>query len=223
MKSRPAKAKLEITVDIVVFTIEDKLLKVVLVKRDLPPYKNKFSLPGGFLWQTESTVGATERILKDKVNIGGIFMEQLYTFDHTNRDPRGHIISIAYFALAPIEELSQISSADNIQLKSVHSFKGLAFDHDAILTYATKRLRSKLGYSNVAYSLLPKLFTLRQLQEVYEVILGHPVDKRNFRKKILSLDIIEPTNQQLTGQRHRPARLHKFKKYSYSELEEPIF
>lgn len=221
MDKRPPKANPEITVDVAVFTIDDSDLKVVLVKRDQSPGKDKLSLPGGFLWQKETTAEAAERILKDKVSVNGLFMEQLYTFDNPKRDPRGHIISVAYFALAPIDKLKHLQPG--VEILSIKEVKDLAFDHDSIMTYATKRLRAKLGYSNVAYSLLPKLFTLSQLQEVYEVILGHPVDKRNFRKKILSLDIIEPTNQQLTGLRHRPARLHKFKKRSYSELEEPIF
>jgi 8-oxo-dGTP diphosphatase len=223
MDSRPPKAQPELTVDVVVFTIEDKSLKVVLLKRLQAPARGKLSLPGGFLWQKETTAKATQRTLKDKLGIGGIFVEQLYTFDNPNRDPRGHIITVAHFALAPIEKLKTIQTANNLEIIQVQDAKNLAFDHDAILAYATKRLRAKLGYSNVAYSLLPELFTLSQLQEVYEVILSHPIDKRNFRKKILSLDIIETTDQKITGQRHRPARLHKFKNHSYSELEEPIF
>ena len=221
MATRPGKARLEITIDVAIFTIEDGVLKIVLLRRDQPPYIGKLGLPGGFLWQNEDTVQAAQRILAGKVNLGRVFMEQLYTFDHPGRDPRGQIISVTYLVLAPIEKLKRL--AEGIEIKDVRLAKGLAFDHSEILSYAIRRLRSKLGYSNVAYSLLPELFTLSQLQEIYEVILGHGVDKRNFRKKILSLDIIEPTSQQLTGQRHRPARLHRFKKRSYSELAEPIF
>lgn len=219
--NRPPKALLEVTVDIVLFTLDDKSLKIVLVKRDQVPHKGRLSLPGGFLWQKESSQQTAARILKDKVNISGVFMEQLYTFDNPARDPRGQILSVTYFALAPIDNLSNL--APNVEIHDVKDAKNLAFDHDHILAYATKRLRAKLGYSNVAYSILPRLFTLSQLQEVYEVIVGHGIDKRNFRKKILSLDIIEQTNQEVRGQRHRPARLHKFKKHTYSELEEPIF
>jgi len=216
-------ADIQATTDVVVFTIEDKTLKVLLVQRDEEPFINHLSLPGGFLHKREKSSEAALRVLKDKAKVRNVFSEQLYTFDDPKRDPRGQIITVAYFALVPANKLLSVRLAKNTAIQSVKETKGLAFDHDEILNYAVKRMRTKLGYSNVAYSLLPKLFTLSQLQEVYEVILGHPVDKRNFRKKIMSLGIIEPTNQKLTGQKHRPALLYKFKKHSYTELEEPIF
>lgn len=221
MDELPAKAKPEVTVDIVVFTIEDGTLKVLLVRREREPAKGELSLPGGFIWENETSAQAALRILKDKANVQNIFIEQLYTFDDPKRDSRGHVITISHFALAPAEKLQNL--ADNALLQPVSEVKQLPFDHSAILAYSVKRLRNKLGYSNVAYSLLPELFTLSQLQEVYEVILGHPVDKRNFRKKIMSLEIIEPTEQKLSGRRNRPARLYKFKKHGYEELDEPMF
>lgn len=223
MSKRPPKARPEITVDVVVFTIEDGVLKVLLIRRDRQPAAGQLALPGGFLWQNETAGQATTRILKDKAGLQGVFFEQLYTFDDLNRDTRGHVISLAHYALSPAERLSNNRLNRNTVLQAVDSAEGLPFDHNAILAYAVKRLRTKLGYSNVAYSLLPTLFTLSQLQEVYEVILGHEVDKRNFRKKIMSLEIIEPTEQKLSGKRHRPAKLYKFKKHGYQELEEPIF
>jgi 8-oxo-dGTP diphosphatase len=223
MKSLPPKAKPEVTVDVVAFTVEDSQLKVLLVRRAREPFVGTFTLPGGFMWEGETSAQAALRNLRTKSGVdSNIFSEQLYTFDDPQRDKRGHIISVAYMALVPLEKISKHISLD-VKLAPVADVGQLPFDHSQILAYATKRLRTKLGYSNVAYSLLPKLFTLSQLQDVYEVILGHPIDKRNFRKKILSLGIIEPTEQKLTGRKHRPARLFKFAQRSYAELEEPIF
>jgi 8-oxo-dGTP diphosphatase len=221
MKNLPPKAMPQVTVDIVVFSVIDGLLQVLLVRRERSPAQGQPALPGGFLWEGETTAQAARRILKDKANVSNVFVEQLYTFDDPKRDSRGHIITVSHFALVPSEKLKMIAS--NSELLPVSSIRKLPFDHGKILAYAIRRLRTKLGYSNVAYSLLPELFTLSQLQEVYEVILGHPVDKRNFRKKILSLDIIEETEHKLTGRKHRPARLFRFKDQKYSELEEPMF
>lgn len=216
-------ADASVVVDIVVFTIEQGQLKVLLLHRSEEPAKNQLSLPGGFLWKNETTAQAARRILETKANVGQVFMEQLYTFDDPKRDKRGHIISVAHFALVPAAKLAPSKLSSGAELQVASEVRGLAFDHDQILAYAVKRLRTKLGYSNIAYSLLSKLLTLSQLQEVYEVILGHLVDKRNFRKKILSLGIIEPTDQYLRGRKYRPAQLFRFAKHGYAELEEPIF
>lgn len=224
MTTKPQRlADTQVTSDVVVFTIENGLLKVLVIRRNEQPYINSQSLPGGFIWQDETAAQAALRVLKDKTRVQNVFIEQLCTFDDSSRDPRGRIVSIAHFALVPAEKLRASKLVTNAKLLPISQATDLAFDHDDILSYAIKRLRTKLGYSNIAYSLLPKLFTLSQLQEIYEVILGHSVDKRNFRKKILSLGIIEPTSQQLTGRKHRPARLFRFIKHGYAELEEPIF
>lgn len=223
MANIPPKAQPELAVDIVVFTIENGLLKALLVRRSKAPAKGSYTLPGGYLWQGETTSQAAKRTLKDKAGVQNAYFEQLYTFDDPTRDSRGHVITVAHLALVPAERLSRSEATKDIRIQAVGEIKDLPFDHGKILAYALKRLRTKLGYSNVAYSLLPELFTLSQLQEVYEVILGHEIDKRNFRKKIQSLDLIEPTEQKLTGRKHRPARLFRFKTHSYSELEEPIF
>lgn len=223
MDARPPKARPEITVDIVIFTVEDGLLKVLLTRRQRQPFINQLALPGGFLWENETTLQAAKRILKEKVNVGQVFFEQLYTFDDPRRDSRGHVITVAHFALVPAAKLSKNRLAENASLETVAEAKSLPFDHGKILNHAASRLRNKLAYSNIAYSLLPELFTLSQLQEIYEVILGHEIDKRNFRKKIMSLDFVEATNQKQTGRKHRPARLYRFKDKNYTELGEPIF
>jgi 8-oxo-dGTP diphosphatase len=222
-KELPPLSPAQLTTDVVIFTVDEGDLKVLLIKRKNPPFSYDLALPGGFIWKGETSTQAALRILQSKTSVDNVFFEQLYTFDAPDRDPRGHVISIAYFALVPSDILRGAAVHENTTLMSVKNVKTLAFDHKQILNYAVKRLRSKLAYSNVAYSLLPRLFTLSQLQDIYEVILGHEIDKRNFRKKIASLDIIEATNQKQIGGRHRPALLYKFKKRGFTELEEPVF
>lgn len=211
-----------ITTDIVIFTIdEDDILKVLLIKRANEPFKDQWALPGGFLHENESPEEAAARVLKDKAGIDSVFMEQLYTFGGSGRDLRGNIVSIAYFALAPREKI-KIGQSDKIQTPTFRSIKKLpdiAFDHNRIITYALKRLQSKLEYTNAAYSLLPKYFTLHQLQKAYEIILNKKLDKRNFRKKFLQLGLIKPTKKIMKGERQRPAQLYTFKSRKSTELK----
>lgn len=216
-------AKTLTAVDLVVFTIENDLLKTVLIERTEEPFSGLLALPGGFLWEGETTAEATVRILKTKVGVTDVFFEQLYTFDSPGRDPRGRVIAVSYFALVPIEKIRTSKLKNSIVIKSVSAKEGLAFDHDKILTYALKRLRTKLIYTNIAYSLLPELFTLTELQAIYEVILGKKIDKRNFRKKILSLDVVTETKRMVGGKQYRPARLYKFKERTPMELVSPAF
>src|SRR6266550_149858 len=187
----PPIAAPQLTADVIIFTIENNQLKIALVKREIEPYKGKLSIPGGFVWQDETSLQTAKRILQSKVNASSLFLEQLYTFDALKRDPRGRVISIAYYAFVPPETFTDTLA----QLTPVSDLPKLAFDHDQIVNTALRRLRSKLLYSNIAYSVLPELFTLAQLQVVYEAVLGRELDKRNFRKKILSLDIIKQTDQ----------------------------
>jgi len=219
---RPPKARPELTVDIVVFTVKGDKLVVLLTKRTEEPFAEKFALPGGYVWQGETTKQAVERILDTKVGDADVFFEQLYTFDNPDRDPRGPVVSVAYFALMP-ETILREDMRPNVVVEPVDSLRDLAFDHREILIKATQRLRNKLLYSNVAYSLLPDFFTLTQLQEVYEAIIGSSFDKRNFRKKILSLDLLRTTDKKTVRSSHRPASLYAFKKHRYAELDDPAF
>jgi ADP-ribose pyrophosphatase YjhB (NUDIX family) len=209
-----------VTTDIVIFTIEDGALKVLLIKRAAAPFQGKRALPGGFLLKGETTAQAAARILVDKTGVHQPYIAQLATFDERGRDPRGHIMSVAYYALAPRTKLrlGTGASAQHPALEDVRQAKGLAFDHDRILKAAVDRVRSKLTYTNLAYSLLPAEFTFQELQQTYETILGRPLDKRNFRKKYLSLDLIEATHGVRKGGRHRPARLYRFKSARLTEL-----
>jgi 8-oxo-dGTP diphosphatase len=137
-------------------------------------------------------------------------LEQLYTFGEPNRDPRTRVITVSYIALIDSEKISLKASTDAISADwfDIDSLPKLGFDHDVIINYAKERLRSKLSYSNIAFSLLPKYFTLTQAQKVYEIILGHALDKRNFRKELETLGLVKETEKMLDGVAHRPAKLY---------------
>lgn len=210
-----------VTVDVVIFTVENTDLKVLLIKRDNEPFKGKLALPGGFIRENETAQDTVKRILKEKCGVENVYVEQLYTFDDPKRDPRGSVVSIAYYALVPRKELQINTSAStqDPELDKVIDLPKLAFDHNDVAEYAVKRLRAKLEYTNLAFSLLPENFTMSQLQSTYEVILGRELDKRNFQKKFRSLDIIEPAGGRVEGNPNRPAQLFKFVKRSPVELE----
>jgi len=213
----PAKttlyAPLSLTVDIVVFTVEDAELKVLLIERADSPYKGMWALPGSFLRKGETTEQAALRTLKEKAGITDTYVEQLYTFDDPRRDPRGRVISTSYVALVNRDHVKIRESTTTQQptLHAIRSLPKLAFDHKKIISYAHERLRYKLEYTNIVYALLPRQFPFIALQEVYEVILGKHMDKRNFRKKFSSLALIRSTHARLTGAKQRPAKLYEFK------------
>jgi 8-oxo-dGTP diphosphatase len=200
-----------VTVDIVAFTIEDGALKVLLIERSHEPFKGKDALPGGFLLSGETTHEAAKRVLRDKVGLEGLFMEQLYTFDALDRDPRGSVLSVSYFALAPHKDMRLQASAhtQNPKFAPVNGLKGLAFDHAEIIRYARERLKGRLEYTNIAFSLLPEKFTFAELQSVYETIFGKGFDRRNFRKKIMRLGLVKATKEKVKNGRQRPALLYR--------------
>ncbi len=203
--------KPSVTVDIVLLTIIDERLKILLVKRRIEPFKDNWALPGGFVGIDEDLKDAAKRELEEETGVSEHYLEQLYTFGEPGRDPRGRIITVAYFALINSEELKLKADTDVIEAKwfPTENLPKLAFDHDKILGYALERLRYKLEYTTIAFQLLPKKFTLTELQEVYEIIFNKKLDKRNFRKKILSLGLLKATNEKRSSG-HRPARLYSF-------------
>lgn len=201
-----------VTVDVLLFTVLEDKLKLILVKRDLPPFKGSWALPGGFVRIFESLEEAAKRELKEESNVDNVYLEQLFTFGDINRDPRMRVITVTYLALADSTKWDLKSSGDvtESQLFNVSDLPKLAFDHARIIDYGLKRLRSKLGYTNIVMGLLPEHFTLTQLQKVYEIILGTKLDKRNFRKKILSTNLLASTGKQSSGVAHRPAAMYRF-------------
>jgi len=212
-KTKETFAYPAVAVDALVFTIQGDQLQVALIQRGIEPFKGCWALPGGFVRPGEALEEAVKRELQEEVGADGVYLEQLYTFGDPERDPRGRVISVAYFALVAADNLRDLkASTDAVDARwfPLHDLPTLAFDHRRILDLAVNRLRAKLEYSTIAYALLPHAFSLTQLQKVYEIILDRPLDKRNFRKKILSMDILEQTDRR-SGGAHRPASLYIFK------------
>ena len=208
-----------VTVDIVIFALRDDDLQVLLIKRKYAPFENTWAIPGGFVRAQESIEDAAARELFEETSVRGVHIEQLYTFGKLDRDPRGRMITVAYFALVPKPLAVQAGSdTTDAQWKSVYDLPEMAFDHDEIVSYALKRLRYKLEYSAVGFQLLPPNFTLSELQHAYEIVLGVSLDKRNFRRRILQADVIEETGELHVGD-GRPAKLYRFKPHAVSEVK----
>jgi 8-oxo-dGTP diphosphatase len=206
-----------VTVDLVMFTVMEGALKVLMIRRGQQPFSGCWALPGGFVRMDETLEEAAARELAEETGVDseGVYLEQLYTFGDPGRDPRTRVITVAYFALVDSSKIKpHITGQEGIsdvQWFTVHELpKETAFDHGRILEYALKRLRNKLEYTAVGLELLPGQFTLTELQGLYETILGEELDKRNFRKKMLSMGILRPTKGYRKGG-HRPAMLYEFK------------
>ena len=203
-----------VTVDMILFAFQNDELTVLLIRRTHDPFAGKWALPGGFVGEQEDLYDAALRELKEETNVSNVYLEQLYTFGEPNRDPRARVITVAYFALLSADEAAQQmihsgSDAGEARWWSIYSLPELAFDHDRILEYALQRLRWKLEWTALGFLLLPKEFTLSELQKVYETVLSEPLDKRNFRRKILSAGVLEETGNMRAGD-HRPAKLYRF-------------
>jgi 8-oxo-dGTP diphosphatase len=200
-----------VTTDIVIFTIRQDELKVLLIKRALPPHQGEWALPGGFVNLDESLEEGARRELEEETGVRGVYLEQLYTFGQPDRDPRERVITVAYYALIPTDtiEIRAATDAEGVSWFGMNELPELAFDHGKILEIAHQRLVDKLDYSTIAFQFMPKAFTLTELQLVYELILGESLDKRNFRKRILSLDVVTETGKERKDGAHRPARLYR--------------
>lgn len=200
-----------LTVDVLIFSIIKGELSILLIKRSNPPFEREFALPGGFVAQEESLDEAAGRVIEAKARVKELYLEQLFTFGEVGRDPRGRVVSVSYLALVS-EERTRVAGDGKhvVEWFGVSKLPQLAFDHKAIVETGLNRLKSKIGYSNIAVGLMPDKFGLGELQRVYEAILGRALDKRNFRKKMLSLDLLNEAGESSSG-RHRPAKLYSFK------------
>jgi 8-oxo-dGTP diphosphatase len=212
---------MKVTVDIVIFTIQSDELKVLLVKRGIPPFKGQLALPGGFVHEDESLDEAAMRELREETGVSDVFLEQLYSFGEPRRDPRERIITVAYYALISADRSQLAAGTDTTEAAwwPVSKLPALAFDHRKILDYALERLRNKLEYTTVGFQLLPAKFSLTELQGVYEAILGKKLDKRNFRRKIELLKILKPIAEYRRGGQ-RPARLYRFAAARFEKLKD---
>jgi len=210
-----------VSVDVVIFSVRAHGLTVLLVRRAAAPFRGRWSLPGGFVRPTESLDDAARRQLQEETEVRDVYLEQLYTFGAPRRDPRGRMISVAYFALVAAD-VGAHAAADGLEVNwhAVTELPDLAFDHGEIVTYALQRLRYKLEYTSVGFELLPNEFTLTELQTAYEIVLGEQLDKRNFRRRIIDAGILAETNRYHASEgQGRPARLYRYKKNAVTEVK----
>ncbi len=209
-----------LTVDAVIFQITNGVLEVLLMKRPNEPFKGEWALPGGYNAEGETTTKALHRIVEQKTGIDIDtdlrYIEQLYTFDTIDRDPRGHAVSVTYMGCG--REIALRDAGAHVAFLDVDNLPDLAYDHVNIIAYARERLIAKLTYTNAVSSFLEKRFTLTQLQSAYEIIFGREFDKRNFRKKFLSLNLIHETDELWRDGAHRPAKLYEFNSQTLESL-----
>jgi 8-oxo-dGTP diphosphatase len=216
-----------LTIDCVVFglDVEEKDLKVMLIQRDLSPFEGQWALPGGFVRMDETLEECAMRELREETGIARVYLEQLYTFGQLKRDPRERVVTVAYYALVNFNEHTIAASTDARKAAwfSVSDVPTLAFDHEQIVEVALQRLKGKVRYEPIGFELLPKRFTLGQLQTLYEIILERRLDRRNFRKKLLGMDLLIDTGEVQEDVAHRAARLYQFDEKKYRQLKKRGF
>ncbi|MGP1383577.1 MAG: NUDIX hydrolase [Thainema sp.] len=218
---RPALA-----VDCVIFGFDDRYqLQIMLIQRNLEPFKGQWALPGGFVRIDESLEDAARRELAEETGLQNIFLEQLYTFGQPKRHPGDRVVSVAYYALVNLVEhaVQAATDASAAAWFPVQALPPLAFDHQTILQTALQRLKGKVRYEPIGFELLPNKFTLTELQRLYETVLEEPLDKRNFRKKILKMDLLIELDEKQQGVAHRAAKLYRFDEAKYTQLKQKGF
>lgn len=216
-----------LTVDCVVFGLDaaEADLQLMLIRRDLPPFKGRWALPGGFVHVDEEIDEAARRELREETGLTNLYLEQLYTFGALDRDPRERVVSVAYYALVRMSDHNVQAATDAADAAwfNVHDVPSLAFDHQNIVDVALDRLRGKVRYKPIGFELLPDKFTLTQLQQVYEAILGESLDKRNFRRKVQKTGLVVETGEVQKDVAHRAAQLFRFDRKRYRALEQEGF
>lgn len=217
---RPALAA-----DCVIFGFDGGELKLLLLEREKEPFKNKWALPGGFVFMEETTEACAKRVLSEKTGLKNVFIEQLYTFSEVERDPRERIVSVAYFALVNKHQYELIAGRDTVQARwfELSALPKLAFDHSKIVKMAILRLKGKVRYQPVGFELLDEKFTLSQLQALYEAILETAIDKRNFRKKILGMGLLKMLDEKEKNVARKAAHYYSFDNKAYKEFTQNGF
>jgi len=214
-----------LTVDCVVFGFDTAGLRVLLIQRDAEPFAGTWALPGGFVRVDESIDDAALRELEEETGVKRVYLEQLYTFGALDRDPRERVVSVAYFALVKLSDhqVRAATDARDAAWFNVDELPTLAFDHDRIAELALERLRAKVRYRPIGFELLPTKFTLTDLQKLYEVVLGAELDKRNFRKRVLGMGLLQELDEVEQDVAHRAARLYRFDQAKYRKLSRDGF
>jgi len=217
--------KFAFSVDCVIFGFDEKDLKILLIKRAQNPYKDMMALPGNLVYPNEDLESSAIRVLDELTGIKDVFLEQVHTFGNVKRHPQGRVVTTAYYSLIKTSDFCLVPSsfASEVIWISVSSIPQLAFDHNEILTSCLNHLRKSVRTRPIGFELLPPQFTLTDLQRLYESILCMELDKRNFRKKILSMDILVDLDQIQEGVAHRPAKLYSFDKDRYEKVREDGF
>ena len=212
-------ARAALTVDCAVFAFAEGCLHVLLIRRGQDPFEGMWALPGGFVDVHETVEAAARRELEEETGLSEIFLDELGTFSALDRDPRERVISIAFVALLRgIPRVLRGSDAAEARFVPVHELPALAFDHDEILRAARERLRQQFRTRFTCVELLPKKFPLRDLQTLFEAVLGAPIDKRNFRKRMLATGVLVPTGERESAVTHRAAELYRFDKKGMERL-----
>jgi 8-oxo-dGTP diphosphatase len=217
------KQSIKVSVDAVVFGYDQEHeISILLIKRKFEPFQKFWALPGGLVKDDEALEDAVRRELKEEAGIDVNYLEQLYSFGKPDRDPRNRVVSVAYFGLVrPADyQLSAQTDAEDVAWFSIKKLPRLAFDHKAILEMAIKRLRGKLAYEPIGFELLDKKFPFSDLEKLYQILLDRELDRRNFKKKIMSYGFLEELNEIVQKKSGRPARLFQFNKKKYFELKE---
>jgi 8-oxo-dGTP diphosphatase len=220
MNNNEGRSKYPITVDSVVFGYANGELKVALIERERDPFKGMLAIPGGFMEDQETAEETAMRELKEETGLANIFLEQFHVFSSHGRDPRGRTITIAFFALVDSDQYSMVASEDALQAKwwPAYEIPPLAFHQAEIYQKALEALRVSMKMKPVAYELLPKEFTLTELQLLYEQVFDVKLDKRNFRRKMTKMEFIQSTERKKEGEQHRPAFLYRFDPEIYSKF-----
>lgn len=215
------KQSIKLTVDAVVFGYEEGNISVLLIKRKYEPFKGKWAIPGGFVLDDESLENAVERELFEETGIKINYLEQLYTFGNPNRDPRGRVVSIAYFGLVRPNAFKIFASTDaeQVQWFNINELPKLSFDHEEILKTAIERLQGKITYEPIGFELLDKKFPFSDLEKLYTTLLGRDIDRRNFRKKIVGLNVLDELQEKVSKGSGRPANLFQFNQKRYFQLK----
>ena len=212
-----------VTTDCVIFGFNGERLQVLLIERGIEPFKGRWAFPGGFLKMDETAEEGAKRELKEETGLENAYIQQLHTFSAPNRDPRERVITIAYYALIKILEVKGGDDAASARWFPLDEIPPLAFDHDYILRMATQRLREQIHFQPIGFELLPEKFTIRELQSLYEAILGINFDRRNFAKKMLHLEILTELDETVWPTPKREAKLYKFNSEKYEELKRKGF